>query len=392
LHGRGTSLARFHFPNGLHFEGLTIANDFHDTRNLSFQSTNLFQDGTAHTINHHLTLIGPQTLAANTGALAFGGNVTNGGLLSLTGDASLTLNGIIAGSGGLAKSGSGIVTLSGASTYGGATTISNGTLLVNGSISSSAVSVRAGAILGGSGFIGSVVNVASGGTLSPGASLGTLTIRNNLVVAGNLFIEVNKSPAPTNDRVVVSGILTNAGAGTLTVANTGATALTAGDRFVLYNKPMLNRQVLTITPASGSGQGCAWTNQLAVDGSIEVTSTITPPSPIIGVKRADHGAASLNWPAAAGFFTLYTATNLAPAGLETCHQRTGSFQRPLARATPRRDEWITVLPAANTMKCVAQVWLVAFLFAGSFAVDAPRAAPPNPDVPTPPRNPTNRNR
>jgi len=46
LHGRGTSLAGFHFPNGLHFEGLTIANYFHDTRILSFQSTNLFQDGT----------------------------------------------------------------------------------------------------------------------------------------------------------------------------------------------------------------------------------------------------------------------------------------------------------------------------------------------------------
>ena len=51
----------------------------------------------------------------------------------------------------------------------------------------------------------------SGGTLSPGASLGTLTINSNLTLAGNLFIEVNKSASPSNDVVVVSGTLTNAG-------------------------------------------------------------------------------------------------------------------------------------------------------------------------------------
>jgi len=54
LHGPGTIPARFDFPNRLQFKGLTIANYFHGTQNFSFQSTNLFQDGTRSTISHQL--------------------------------------------------------------------------------------------------------------------------------------------------------------------------------------------------------------------------------------------------------------------------------------------------------------------------------------------------
>jgi hypothetical protein len=52
LHGPGTIPASFDFPDGLHFEGLTIANYFHDTQNFSFQSTNLFQDGISSMITY----------------------------------------------------------------------------------------------------------------------------------------------------------------------------------------------------------------------------------------------------------------------------------------------------------------------------------------------------
>jgi hypothetical protein len=46
LHGLSTELPGFHFPHSLHFEGVTISNYFHGTWIFSFQSTNLFQDGT----------------------------------------------------------------------------------------------------------------------------------------------------------------------------------------------------------------------------------------------------------------------------------------------------------------------------------------------------------
>jgi autotransporter-associated beta strand protein len=65
--------------------------------------------------------------------------------------------------GGLVKSGVGSLTLSAANTYTGATHVSAGRLLVNGSLdSSSAVTVAAGAALGGSGTIGGNISFLSG--------------------------------------------------------------------------------------------------------------------------------------------------------------------------------------------------------------------------------------
>src|ERR1039458_3590203 len=56
LHRKGAALATFHFPHHLHFKGMTISNYSHDTWNFSFQSTNLFQDGTQGTNFEHPTL------------------------------------------------------------------------------------------------------------------------------------------------------------------------------------------------------------------------------------------------------------------------------------------------------------------------------------------------
>src|SRR6267378_2574187 len=48
LHGTSTPLACFHLPYQLHFETFAVTNHVHDTSVLSFQSTNLFQDGTTN--------------------------------------------------------------------------------------------------------------------------------------------------------------------------------------------------------------------------------------------------------------------------------------------------------------------------------------------------------
>jgi hypothetical protein len=73
----------------------------------------------------------------------------------------------------------------------------------------------AGAALEGAGTIGGPVTLESGGNLAPGASIGTLTISSNRTLAGNLFIEVNRSASPSNDWLVVTGTLTKADAGGL---------------------------------------------------------------------------------------------------------------------------------------------------------------------------------
>ena len=190
---------------------------------------------------------------------------------------SLVLNCNVSGTNGFALnaggSGTGKLVLGGADTYTGATTVNGGTLLVNGSTAAaSAVSVASGATLGGTGTIAGPVTVAAGGTLSPGVSVGTLTIDNSLTLSGNLYIEVNKSLSPSNDVVAVTGTLTNAGTGTVTVANIGP-ALVAGDNFQIFNKPVLNGAALQVV----SSGGVVWTNRLAVDGSIAVLPGTPPP-------------------------------------------------------------------------------------------------------------------
>ena len=85
------------------------------------------------TINNFITLSAAQTWSANSGALAFGGNINNGGfLLSLGGAANTTISSVVSGAGGLTKNGAGTVTVSGtaANTYTGITTVNNGTLVL----------------------------------------------------------------------------------------------------------------------------------------------------------------------------------------------------------------------------------------------------------------------
>jgi autotransporter-associated beta strand protein len=99
--------------------------------------------------------------------------VSNGLTVGLRGGSS---SGVISGSGGMAKQGADTLTLSANNTYTGATTVEAGKLVVNGSISSSAVTVQSGAVLGGSGTVGSLT---LNGILAPGNSAGTTTVNGN---------------------------------------------------------------------------------------------------------------------------------------------------------------------------------------------------------------------
>ena len=188
----------------------------------------------------------------------------------VSGAGGFTLNGGLDGAGRLM--------LSGVNTYTGPTIANNGVLLVNGSTAAgSAVTVNSGGILAGTGTIRGPVTVNSGGLVSPGVNsqaplIGTLTVNNNLTLAGDVQIEVNKSFAPSNDMVSVSGTLTNTGAGSIQVLNYGA-VFVAGDRLQIFNKPLANGQALKVLSAGHE----VWTNKLAVDGSIEVLSATNTP-------------------------------------------------------------------------------------------------------------------
>jgi len=235
-----------------------------------------------------LTFTGTFSLQGNDG----GGAGTNR-TIQVTNTALTTFSGPIVDGGlglGLIKTGTGILALNNTETYTGPTTISNGTLRVNGQIGAGAVTVATNASLGGTGTITGPVTVLAGGAIAPGNSIGTLNINNNLVIAGNLSIEVNNAASPSSDKTVVSGILTNAGTGTVTVTNLGP-ALVAGNAFTLFNKPLTNGAVLTVT-----GAGVNWTNKLAIDGSIAVLSAIPTTPPTI-TNSVSGNTLTISWPA-----------------------------------------------------------------------------------------------
>jgi len=218
----------------------------------------------------------------------------------------------------LVKVGSGTMTLSGNNNaMSGTTTVREGALIINGNYAS-AVTVSNGATLGGQGTLTGEVTIDAGGTMSPGASVGTMTINNNLFLIGDLFIEVDKEDSQTNDYAVVTGALVNTGTGTLTLTNVNANpsyAYAAGDKFTLFSQALFNGEALTIVPAT-PGAGLAWTNKLADDGSIEVISTsgiATNPTNI--VFNVSGGQITLSWPADHTGWTLEAQTNLLSTGL-----------------------------------------------------------------------------
>jgi autotransporter-associated beta strand protein len=237
------------------------------------------------------------SLSFSGGTLAFTGSsggmnrglTFNAGGGTLQTDTAFTLSGMLSGSGSLTKTGLGTVTFTGNCSNTAPTSVLGGKLVINSGYFAAPVSVGNTASLGGTGILAGAVTVQPGGTFAPGAASGTLTINNDLTLAGNLFIQVDKSSPQTNAAAWVTGALTNAGLGTVTLTNLNpnpAYGYAAGETFVLFNKALANGAALSIAPAT-PGPGLAWTNRLAVDGSIGVLATgpavtSVAPNPVTG--------------------------------------------------------------------------------------------------------------
>jgi outer membrane autotransporter protein len=152
--------------------------------------------------------------------------VTHSGGIDVAAGTTLGLAGTLSGSGELLKAGAGVLRLAGDSSgFTGRTVVNGGRLAVDGRLGGS-FSVGAGGMLGGSGTIGagagSTVTVASGGTLSPGNSIGTLTIDGNLVIQNGARFVVESNPGGADaDRVRVTGNATLNGGSVMHVGANG---------------------------------------------------------------------------------------------------------------------------------------------------------------------------
>lgn len=212
---------------------------------LSLSGTGVSSTGALRNISGNNTYGGLVTLGADSrinsdaGSLLISnaGTITGDGLgLTVGGAGNASIASIIGtGAGTLTKDGAGSLTLSGANTYTGGTSVSAGSLIVNGSLANTALAVQTGALLGGSGSIGSgeaLVAIQSGGSLSPGNSPGMLTVNGNLTLSlGSSYDYQLTSGSVLADSVDVNGALI-LGDAALILTNLGT--YVANQRFTLF--------------------------------------------------------------------------------------------------------------------------------------------------------------
>ncbi len=318
---------------------------------------------------------GPVTLNSNTDVVDLNG--TSQGIGDLTGPAGILTNSaaqpatlmvgngdngggvfggnLVGGSGPLSliKTGNGTITLAGTNTYTGSTTINAGVLALNGggllagtptitlapgaTLDASArtdqtLTLNSGQTLNGGGFVAGNLTVAGGAGVAPGSSgtNATLTVQGNLQLSGSLVLKLNDTNTPSCDQLLTaSGTITAGGA--LTVTNLGP-ALQAGDTFPLVNHLTGSFTALTLPALS---PGLAWTNRLALDGTLQVVSTIATNPPTLTTTFTASNL-TLNWPADHTGWRLQVTTNFASPTWQDVTNATSTNQwiLPINPATP----------------------------------------------------------
>jgi fibronectin-binding autotransporter adhesin len=149
--------------------------------------------------------------------------LATGTILEVNRSNAITFGAVISSAGQLVKNGGGVLSLTAANTYTGGTTVNAGTLLaMNGvsttsAVGTAAVTVNGSATLGGTGYISPAVNINAGGTLAPGASVGTLTVNSNVSFNSGTSLStfaieigpIGPSSTTASDRLVVGGTTSN---------------------------------------------------------------------------------------------------------------------------------------------------------------------------------------
>jgi autotransporter-associated beta strand protein len=263
------------------------------------------------------------------------------------------------------KVGTGTLTLSGTNLYEAATTVNDGTLAFTGAganpTNTSSVTVLSpgvldvsgltdgtlylgnpnGLTLGGDGSImGSLVVDAAVSTVSvtPGASIGTLTVTNSLTLTANTAITMEVATGNSSDQIAANTL--TLGGASITVTNIGGSSLKAGDTFQLFNQPVGDAGTVNLPPEDAYGT-YTWNNNLNSDGSVVVATAIpkidTNPTNI--TYSVSGGEITITWPESHTGWTLQSQTNALNVGISTNwtdlgYENTNSATLPIDPANP----------------------------------------------------------
>ena len=192
------------------------------------------------------------------------------------------------GTGALTKTGSGTLILNGTNTYSGGTIVNAGTLVGTGALTNS-------------------VTVLAGGTLSPGVSIGNLTINGTLTNFGTLAVTLNKTGSVLTNSTV-KGLSRLAYGGTLQL-NLSGDALAPGDSFKLFFSTNYYSSFSNVLPTT-PGPGLAWNTNNLTTGTISV---VAKPSPQFTAATAANGKIILigSGGYSGGGYSVLANTNLA---------------------------------------------------------------------------------
>jgi autotransporter-associated beta strand protein len=206
---------------------------------------------------------------------------------------------------------------------------------------SSILTVGNGQTLKGNGLLIGLVNATAGSTVSPGASIGTLTVKGNVTMAGTNLMEVDRT-ANTTDllRATNTTATTITYGGTLRVVTLAGT-IASGNTFKMFSASNYFGAFSALSPAT-PGAGLGWnTNTLTTDGTLRVVSTVnTTPTNITAVVSGNQ--LNLSWPADHTGWRLQVQTNTVSVGLR-------SNWVDVAGSTTVNSISVTINPANGTV-------------------------------------------
>jgi autotransporter-associated beta strand protein len=213
-------------------------------------------------------------------------------------------------------------------------------------------------ILAGGGVINGALVEKPNSIVNPGNGLApaVLTVSNAATLNGSVIMNLKRGSGVTNDEMVASSITA---AGSLTVTNLGVD-LQTGDKFQLFSAAVSGFAPVTLPPSNASGSTTyQWRNDVAVDGSITVTSvtvlalttnaTITSAT-LSGTNLLIHGTNN-NVPNTTGRFVVLTSTNIAtslgnwtPVFTNTFNAGVFDYTNPIVPGTPQQFIDVKVIP------------------------------------------------